>query len=552
MKKYLLLALFFYLFCSVLVTYPLVFKINHATIDGSADTYLMLWTLSWDVHQLSANPFNLFNANYFYPHENTLALSEHHIGSALVAWPVMQISHNSVLAFNILILLYLVLGAIGAFALAYDLTRNFFTSLLAGILFGFAPYRLGHLSQLHVAVTIFPLAIFFLHRYLKNKKTKHLVLLGLFVLWQCLGSWHLGLFTYALIGLLLLLFKLAKLFQIGFKTIFRVVLVLFIVGLLLIPLYLPYLNTPTKLPKVSLERLLHYSPRLLDYLVVSPIFSNAFERPVSEERITYLGITTMILLIFLIIVFVKKTKLYYPQTKMLAVLVVSTIIFGLFSLGPLIRFAENSDGLVGPQYLVFKTLPFIRDFRVPTRFYLVALFCLVIIIAILINPWFKRMNKKKLFLFAGLCSAILIEYSFMHPFTPKRIVDIPQRDDLPQVYQWLAEQKGEFAIVELPIVGYVTFEAKKMYYSTFYWQRLVNGYNGYYPADYLPLEEKLTQFPSQESIAELRRLKVKYILYHHGEYHQKISYVSPEGIMAYPGVKEVVHFGLDYVYAISP
>lgn len=57
-----------------------------------------LWILAWDYHTLFSNPFNLFNANIFYPAQNTLALSEQMVANLIIFAPVMFITQNPVLA----------------------------------------------------------------------------------------------------------------------------------------------------------------------------------------------------------------------------------------------------------------------------------------------------------------------------------------------------------------------------------------------------------------------------------------------------------------------
>ena len=55
---------------------------------------------------------------------------------------------------------------------------------------------------------------------------------------------------------------------------------------------------------------------------------------------------------------------------------------------------------------------------------------------------------------------------------------MPTGEDIPPVYHWLAEQEGDFAILELPLPRAprsVHKETRYMYYSTYHWKRLVNG-----------------------------------------------------------------------------
>jgi hypothetical protein len=57
-----------------------------------------------------------------------------------------------------------------------------------------------------------------------------------------------------------------------------------------------------------------------------------------------------------------------------------------------------------------------------------------------------------------------------------------------------------------------------MYWSTFHWHSLVNGYSGYEPPDYEKTTTLMKAFPDDEAIARLRHLDVRYVLVHESFY----------------------------------
>jgi len=57
-----------------------------------------------------------------------------------------------------------------------------------------------------------------------------------------------------------------------------------------------------------------------------------------------------------------------------------------------------------------------------------------------------------------------------------------------------------------------------MYGSIFHWHRLVNGYSGFTPPDYLETRERMRTFPDDQSIARLRELGVRYVIIHQAYY----------------------------------
>jgi hypothetical protein len=57
-----------------------------------------------------------------------------------------------------------------------------------------------------------------------------------------------------------------------------------------------------------------------------------------------------------------------------------------------------------------------------------------------------------------------------------------------------------------------------MYYSTFHWHRLVNGYSGFHPPSFRLMLDALRTFPDDASFAELHRRGVSLLVLHAGNY----------------------------------
>src|SRR5207249_4682908 len=109
--------------------------------SSGPDTDLFMWTLAWDVHALTRQPFALFDANIFHPFRHTLAYSENLIGSAFFAAPILWTTKNLVLAMNAAALVSAPLCALGAYLLARNVGAGPAGAALAGIVFGFSPAR---------------------------------------------------------------------------------------------------------------------------------------------------------------------------------------------------------------------------------------------------------------------------------------------------------------------------------------------------------------------------------------------------------------------------
>ena len=84
-----LAALFLFIPLTLIMTYPAVLQLKIAIVGDHIDSYLNTWIINWVIHKVLAGEWStLFDANIFFPHQNTLAYSEHLIGPALMAVPI--------------------------------------------------------------------------------------------------------------------------------------------------------------------------------------------------------------------------------------------------------------------------------------------------------------------------------------------------------------------------------------------------------------------------------------------------------------------------------
>ena len=130
---------------------------------------------------------------------------------------------------------------------------------------------------------------------------------------------------------------------------------------------------------------------------------------------------------------------------------------------------------------------------------------------------------------SGFALLVLIEYASF----PISMPSVPVGRDFPQVYNWLAQQPGDFAILEIPLPTRpeeVFQDAPYVYFSTYHWKKLVNGYSGFIPPGYTRLyQEELKGFPSEETLRRIHQLGVRYVIIHLSYYPQP----EREQIMAF-------------------
>ena len=181
------------LYCALTfaLAYPLTQYPGSRVLTADADTNLFMWALAWDTHALMHHPLAIFDANIYYPERHTLAFSENFIGSAFFAAPVLWVTHNMVLAMNLVALLSCVLCGVGAFVLARSVGVSTSGAILSGAVFAFSPPRFFRIDQLHLTtIQWMPFSLAYLHRYFDDGRKRHLRLaVGFFTL-QALTSGH--------------------------------------------------------------------------------------------------------------------------------------------------------------------------------------------------------------------------------------------------------------------------------------------------------------------------------------------------------------------------
>ncbi|MET0164868.1 MAG: hypothetical protein ABW318_07690, partial [Vicinamibacterales bacterium] len=142
------------------------------------DPLLNASILAWNATHLPLTA-EWWNFPSFAPLSGVTAFTEHLLLVYPVASPVIWITDNPVLAYNLLFLASVPLNGIAAYALARDLTKSNAGGFVAGLAYAFAPYQAVHLSHLqHMTSFGMPFALMWLHRYFRTGSRLALVWFG--------------------------------------------------------------------------------------------------------------------------------------------------------------------------------------------------------------------------------------------------------------------------------------------------------------------------------------------------------------------------------------
>lgn len=605
-----------FIFLSIIMTYPLAFKLTNSIPNDLGDPLLNTWILAWDVRKIMEFDFTgLFDANIFYPHKNTLAYSEHMLGSAIFALPIIAIFKNPILAYNIILLMGISLSGFGMYLLAYYFSNNRLAAFCAGIIFAFFPWRFAQIGHLQSQVAQWlPLTFLYLHKFIDSRSYKHLLLFTAFFVLQFLSNGYYGLFLSFFIGL----FIVIEVHKRGFSDrlfLYKLGLFFLISAILILPLFYPYIKVKHEMGfSRPMGEIVFYSADILSYLsapysnriwgglakifwkpegelflglaaillAIAEIYSQ-WTKDIKENSLDYIGpfnkksrsllwiinillIATLVVVLLILIkgglhfeifgVRIRATTIYRSlsfvvvlsflnlllnhklriklmnrlrhlyfyirQTKegyYLLVLILSV----LFSFGPIIHL-YNKKLIYGPYILLYKFFPGFDGLRVPARFIIMVALAVSVFAAFGIARILGRFegSLKKF----GITVIFSILILFESASIPLHMPSVATGDAIPDVYKWLAAEKSDFAIIELPLPRKLEDvpwkEPKRLYYSTYHWKKLVNGYSGYFPPAYDFLyQEGMKDFPSNASIGLLKQLGIRYLIIHSAEFGEE-------------------------------
>jgi hypothetical protein len=173
---------------ALLFTWPLALRPQRVLPHDLGDPLFAVWILWWNAHVVPLTE-GWWNAPFFWPQAGALGLSEHLLGLSLLATPLQWLGVDPVAAYNVIFLLSFPLSALAMHALAFTLVRRHDAAALAGLLFGFSPYRTAQMAHIQMLWTFWmPIALLALHQYARDARRRWLALFGAMWTGQALSN----------------------------------------------------------------------------------------------------------------------------------------------------------------------------------------------------------------------------------------------------------------------------------------------------------------------------------------------------------------------------
>lgn len=518
------LAVVLYAAFAVFFTYPLVFNMDR--VNGAGDPAVMVWSMAWIQNAITSEA-SLFDANIFYPLENSLAYTDLLLPSAVFTLPVYLVTGNPLVNYNVVLLLTYVLSGYAVFLLARRLMGNvpyaLPASLFAGAVYALCPYRSGHITQLNSMTTyLLPLILLFMHRYLEDgRRPQDLFLVGLFFALNAMSGLYYGIFATLMMATFYIAWSLIRR-ELPKKEDFIYGAVVFgFFGLVLAYVLWPYLalsgagdhSRPVEQAaggSVIPAALLTSPPEsfLLGWTPEAFGTSNEDGKPMYELTL-YPGLAVISLAAFGL--FAGRVR---THSKLYALL---GLVMLVFSLGPLLQLGNLN--VVLPYYFLYEFVPGFGSLRVPARMWAIVMIPIAILAAFGLRKLMESLRGRKAALVLAAVS-VFTTLEFLPTLPVDRFIDRGP-PTLEPAYAYLSENAGSDTVVaEVPFASPVDAfrETPRMVRSTYGWWNLVNGYASYFPEGYEETREALDTLPSEESLAEIERLGVDYVVVHPLEY----------------------------------
>ncbi len=499
-------AALLYAALTVLMTWPLASRLN---LMEAGDSSYFAWVMAWTTRALLTDPLSLPHANTLHPLRYALFLDEPIVATSVLSLPLRLVTSDPIVILNLMRLVTFFLTALGVRALALSLGLTPLSAFAVGALFSFSSNRISTPAHLSVLGTQFlPLYFLFLHRWGRTGSARAAALAGTFF---GLSAWACG--YQALLAAAILPIPILLLIE---KREFLKTAPLGVAAALALLLPLQWLHQqalrPLQYERTADETVFFSAP--LEGLF-STSASNRIWGALTEnlrsivEADLFQGLTVLILAGIAL----WSVRAASSSRRMVAVYATLAACAVLVALGPEIRLFGVT--LFNGPFAWLREIEVFRMIRVPAR----ASVFVCLGLSMLAGFGLDRIRRTGVRV-ALLCLALLeATVAPLNVVAADRCIDSAEPN--PPVYAWLKSQPLDAPVIELPILpNDGLFQRPRfddsvyLLRSTTHWKRLVNGYAGTEPAQYARVRDVMRDFPSDESVALLRSLGVRYVVVH--------------------------------------
>jgi hypothetical protein len=496
---------------AVVMTWPLARGLDRLGRTATMDGLYSIWNVAWVAHALVSHPFDLYNANIFYPHRDALAYSESNVVAGIVAIPAWLATRNAYAAHNTAVLFAFASSFLCTWLLARRLTGNASASFAPAVMFAFCPYFFSHSAHIQLLMAGgIPLSMLALHRLADDPTPWGGVALGAALAAQALACAYYGIFAGLMVGYAVLFLAVSRGLWRAPRFWVAVGIAAIVAGAIVIPFFLPYLELQRS---SGFGRLLdesrRYSATWPSYLASPahahrPLLAWARSSGWHVGEVLFPGMLAIVLGVLGAVVGLRTGRAEStaaPRRDRETVFLYGSL--------AVLAFWASFGPAAGLYSLLYRAVPLFTFLRAPSRFGLIAAFVLALFSAIALN---------RLAVFRGRFAAAAALVVAALTLAELNVAPFPWERALPvsQNYTVLAGMPRG-VVAEFPFYGErvaYPLHAQYMVLSTTHWMPLVNGYSDHIPADFRQAASVLDSFPSTDTFALLEKRRVRYIGVH--------------------------------------
>ena len=492
------IVIILYAILTAILTYPVVFKLK-TYVAGYADAWSYLW-MFWHTRKaiLSPDPnVTWAYTNYIFYPDGITRVPFFTAFNELLSIPLQQIL-GLVLTYNLLWLLSFILGGYGTYLLVKYLTDNKIAAFIAGITFAFCPYHFVHALGHMGATTIgwIPFCALYLMKMTREKSLKNAVYAAIFFILVAMSDLQYMVYMCFFVALLILYevcleLRLTEGMGESFdelvsrilslkKLVIKFIVFASVSFIGILPLTYHMIRvalSPSNFLKPPPYESIYYSADLLGFFIPSPLHPlfgswlsdnvyKYFTGNISEYT-TYIGYTVLILSLYAVITLRKRKEVMFWT--------LSAIFFVIMCLGPILHICGKTQFTVFdttiplPYIIVYYLVPFVSNGRTLGRFDVMVMLSLAVLAGYGISKLIKRFDIRwKRNIFVCLLTALLIFEFLAIPFVISFV-------DKPVFYKQIAEDTGDYALLEIPATKVYGCGTKCKYYQTIHGKRIVGG-----------------------------------------------------------------------------
>jgi hypothetical protein len=492
---------------TVFATWPIAARFGSAGRLDSGDGRFSVWNVAWVAHALTSSPADIWNANIFYPHQQTLGYSEANLLAGALAAPVWVATHNPYAASNWTIVCAFVLSAISMYVLARRLTGSRAAAAVSALIYAFCPYAFSHLTHVQLLMTFAPVVVLIgMHAFVDAPSVRSAAMLGVALAIAALASGYYGIFGGLAVGWGVIWFGA---WQGHWRRprYWALALLALVVALAIVsPVIGPYIRIHEQGFDRTLDDARVFRAGWRAYLA-SPKFGH-------QWVLDLIGHWREVLFPGYIAVTLSAIALVAARRP--ESLPVAPRVFGFYVTLALLALWASLGPDAGLYAAIYRVVPFASMLRAPARLGLLVTLAFAVIAGVGYLVIARRLTgaKRRVFAIAMISLAIIRSSA-----GPLALVDAPPT---PSAYAWLRTlPRGPVA--EFPFFSDSADRSRQTEYmlmSTLHWQPLINGYSDFIPDDEYRDMPRLATFPDLDAWRVLHDRGARYVVIHWDMYDE--------------------------------